>query len=296
MRSVKRTRDRWIGPAGAPGPAPPSCGIAKGGRFPVHRFWRTTGWNRHGVGGISETSGEYVDIGYKSWLKQDYLLDRMTLGDLVKAYFTYPAIQVYLLLFAVCVGAALYLMEAPLPLLLAAGLCFLVYPLVEYLLHRFLLHGRWLYKSPRTAALWNGALHTTLPIIVLVTAPIGWLSAGLPGIPAGLAAGFVIICFYEYGHCIQHLSYKPRLRYLQRIKRLHLAHHFHNETGNFGITSNIWDHVFGTYYGKPGAVPRSPTARNLGYTGQEQELYPWVADLTEAEGGDALAREGHGAT
>jgi sterol desaturase/sphingolipid hydroxylase (fatty acid hydroxylase superfamily) len=275
-----------------PGPAPPSRGNAEGANPAI--------------------SGEYVNIGYKSWLKQDYLLDRMTLGDLVKAYFTYPAIQVYLLLFAACVGAAVYLMEAPLPLLLAGVLCFLVYPLVEYLLHRFLLHGRWLYRSPRTAALWKrihfdhhqnpnelsvlfGALHTTLPIIVLVTAPIGWLAAGLPGIPAGLAAGFVI-SFYEYGHCIQHLSYKPRLRYLQRIKRLHLAHHFHNETGNFGITSNIWDHVFGTYYEKPGAVPRSPTARNLGYTDEERERYPWVADLTEARGDDALAREGHGAS
>jgi hypothetical protein len=161
-----------------------------------------------------------VVFGYKRWLEQDYLLDRMTLGDLVKAYFTYPAIQAYLLLFAACAGMAVYFMEAPLPLLAAAVLCFLAYPLVEYLLHRFLLHGRWLYKSPKTAALWKrihfdhhqnpnelsvlfGALHTTLPVIVLVTAPIGWLTAGLPGIPAGLAAGFVIICFYEYGHCIR---------------------------------------------------------------------------------------------
>jgi sterol desaturase/sphingolipid hydroxylase (fatty acid hydroxylase superfamily) len=257
--------------------------------------------------------GDYVVIGYKRWLAQKYLLDRMTLGDLVKAYFTYPAIQVYLLLFAINLGAAVYLMEQPLALMVAVLLCFLLYPLVEYLLHRFLLHGRWLYRSPRTAALWKrihydhhqnphdlsvlfGALHTPLPIIVLVTAPIGWLAAGVAGIPAGLAAGFVIICFYEYGHCIQHLSYKPRLGYLQRIKRLHLAHHFHNETGNFGITSNFWDHIFGTYYEKPGAVPLSPTARDLGYSGAERERFPWVAQLSDGHAKDGLVKEGHGAS
>jgi sterol desaturase/sphingolipid hydroxylase (fatty acid hydroxylase superfamily) len=257
-------------------------------------------------------SGDYVIIGYKRWLGQKYLLDRMTLGDLVKAYFTYPAIQLYLLLFAANVGAAVYLMDQPLPPVAAAVLCFLLYPLVEYLLHRFLLHSRWLYKSPRTAALWKrihydhhqnphelsvlfGALYTTLPVIVLITGPIGWLVAGLPGIPAGLAAGFALICIYEYGHCIQHLAYKPRSRYLQRIKHLHLAHHFHNETGNFGITNHIWDHVFGTYYDKPGAVPRSPTARDLGYAGAERERYPWVAQLSEGRAEDELVKEGHGA-
>jgi len=257
--------------------------------------------------------GDYVVIGYKRWLGQKYLLDRMTLGDLVKAYFTYPAIQVYLLLFVVSAGAAVYLVEEPLPPIAAFLLCFLLYHLVEYLLHRFLLHSRRLYKSPRTAALWKrihydhhqnphelsvlfGALHTTLPVIVLITAPIGWLVAGLPGIPAGLAAGFALICLYEYGHCIQHLAYKPRSRYLQRIKRLHLAHHFHNETGNFGITSSLWDHVFGTYYGKPGAVPRSPTARDLGYAGAERERFPWVAQLSEGKAEDELVKEGHGAS
>ena len=37
---------------------------------------------------------------------------------------------------------------------------------------------------------------------------------------------------------------------MQRLKRLHLAHHFHNEQGNFGITNFLWDRLFGTFYGK----------------------------------------------
>jgi len=90
-------------------------------------------------------------------------------------------------------------------------------------------------------------------------------------------------CFYEFCHCIQHLAYMPKWEFLRRIKRLHLAHHFHNENGNYGITNYLWDRMLSTYYEKPGQVPRSPTVRNLGYEGEAAERYPWVADLTRAQ-------------
>jgi sterol desaturase/sphingolipid hydroxylase (fatty acid hydroxylase superfamily) len=247
-------------------------------------------------------------IGYKRWLEQRYLLDRMSLQDLIKAYFTYPAIQAYLLLLAVSAATAAVLAEEAFGPFLAVALSALAYPLIEYLLHRFLLHARWLYKSALTAALWKrihfdhhqhpndlavlfGALHTTLPVILLVTIPIGWLAGGPAGIAAAMAAGFAIISFYEFCHCIQHLSYKPKSRYLLRIRRLHLAHHFHNEQGNFGITGSLWDHVFGSYYEKPSDVPRSETARNLGYTEDERLRYPWVAELSETPPDGALAEQ-----
>ena len=70
---------------------------------------------------------------------------------------------------------------------------------------------------------------------------------------------------------------------LRDIKRNHLAHHFHNEQGNFGITSSVWDRVLGTYYAQPKDVRRSPTAHNLGYTAEMAERYPWVAALSEDE-------------
>lgn len=246
-------------------------------------------------------------IGYKRWRSQRYLLDRLTLRGLVTAYFTYPAIQVYLLLFVVSTAAALSWMVAPLPVLASAALAVLVYPLVWYLLHRFVLHGQWLYKSPRTAALWKrihfdhhqnpndlavlfGGLHTTLPTIAIVTISLGWLIGGPAGGAAAFAAGLATTCFYEFCHCIQHLSYKPKQKFLQRIKRLHLAHHYHNESGNFGITNFFWDRVLDTYYPKPSDVPLSPTVRNLGYAGRERERYPWVAELTET------LKEDHGVT
>ena len=75
------------------------------------------------------------------------------------------------------------------------------------------------------------------------------------------------------------------------MKRLHLAHHFHNETGNFGITNFLWDRFFKTLYERPRDVPRSPTTFNLGYTEAEAEHYPWVADLSGGIRNPADARK-----
>ena len=243
-----------------------------------------------------------IVLGYDAWKRQEYLLDRMAPRDLVRAYATYPGIQIYAVL-VVLAGAVIAVRPAaPLGIALAALLAFAIYPLVWYLLHRYVLHGRWLYRSPRTAALWKrihydhhqnpndlsvlfGGLHTTLPTIVLATAPPGWALAGPAGAAAGIAAGILATCFYEYCHCIQHLAYRPRRRFLLRIKRLHLAHHYHNENGNYGITNFFWDRVFSTFYARIPERPRSPTVHNLGYTAGEAARFPWVAALGATTGG-----------
>ena len=171
-----------------------------------------------------------------------------------------------------------------------------------YLIHRFILHGRFLYRSPYTAALWKrihydhhvnpndlhvlfGALSTTVPTIAVLMAPLGWLIGGAAGAMAALATGFILICFYEFCHCVQHLSFKPRSTYLRRIKKRHLAHHFHYERANYGITNFGWDRMFGTFYDDPKEVPRSATVFNLGYTADEVARYPWVAERTPADAG-----------
>jgi sterol desaturase/sphingolipid hydroxylase (fatty acid hydroxylase superfamily) len=238
-----------------------------------------------------------VIIGYKRWQEQSYLLNRMTLRDLVKAYFTHPAIQTYLLLLAMSVVGVIAWTERPLLAALAAVLAIVVYPFVWYALHRWVLHARWPYKSPLTAALWKrvhfdhhqnpndlsvlfGGLHTTVSTVFIVTVPIGWLIEGPGGAAAAFATGIATTCFYEFSHCIQHLAYMPKSSFLRRIKRYHLAHHFHNENGNYGITNFLWDRALATFYDKNGDVPRSPTVRNLGYAGDEVERYPWVAELS----------------
>jgi sterol desaturase/sphingolipid hydroxylase (fatty acid hydroxylase superfamily) len=225
----------------------------------------------------------------------------MTLGQVLTVYVRHPAVHVYLGLVAASVTLAALLRgpDTGLPALLAAaGVAFLLYPPVEYVLHRFLLHGRFLYRSPRTVDLWKrihydhhgdpdnlqvlfGALPTTLPTIVAATVPAGALVAGPAGAAAAFGAGVLAVLVYEFCHTVDHLPYSPRHPALRRVKRLHLLHHLHNERGNFGITSFVVDRLAGTYYDRASDVPRSASAFDLGYTGAERVRYPWLAQRSE---------------
>lgn len=231
------------------------------------------------------------------WKGQRYHLDRMSLRDLTLVYLLYPAVRIYALFLLLSVALAWRHTTQPLWSLAAVGAAVLLYPLVWYLLHRFVLHGSFLYRIPQTAALWKrihfdhhqdpsdmrvlfGALPTTLPTIALATVPVGALIGGWGGAAAAFAAGIAMTLFYEFCHCVQHLRFVPRNAFLKRVKRLHMMHHFRNEQGNYGITNFFWDRLFGSYYDSASERPASPTVHNLGYTGEVSERYPWVAKLS----------------
>ena len=233
------------------------------------------------------------------WTGHSYDLGKMSFRDLAIAYSTHYAIDVYLILAIISGSAAVHVSNGWSPALSGAVAAIALYPFAWYLIHRFILHNRSLYKSRWTAATWKrihfdhhqnphrlevlfGALWTTLPTIAAVTLPIGWVLGGTAGAAAALSAGLVTTCVYEFGHCVQHLNYKPRSAFLMRIKRWHLAHHFHSERGNFGIVSFIPDRLFGTWYDVARDVPRSATTFNLGYDRTEATRYPFVAQLTGA--------------
>ena len=228
---------------------------------------------------------------------QTHYLDRMTFGELCVAYFRYPAILAYLGLTLACLAVFALAPASPLKTLVAAGTVVLAYPLIWYALHRWVLHGRWMFKLPFLAATWKrihydhhqdpnhlevlfGALRTTLPTIAGVTLPLGYAIAGTSGAAAAFAAGLVTTCVYEFIHCIQHLAYKPRSRLLASMKKRHMAHHFHDERGNFGITNYFWDRALGTYYDRTERPAKSPTVFNLGYTEEVATRYPWVKRLS----------------
>ena len=231
------------------------------------------------------------------WSDRTYFLDKMTLADLVRAYFTHYSIQAYILLAVLAIAASAFFADGWGGPLAAAILVVLLYPFVEYVVHRHLLHSHMLFKHKATAKVWKrihydhhqnphdlavlfGALYTTLPTIAIITLAVGYLVDGAAGACAAFAAGCLVFCVYEFTHCMQHLPFNPKNTFLRNVKQRHLAHHFHSERGNFGITQNIFDHVFGTFYARPKDIPRSETVHNLGYTGALRETYPWVAELS----------------
>ena len=236
----------------------------------------------------------------ETWKGRSFDLGRMTFGELLRAYATYYAIQVYAALSVLGLAATVWLAEGWLAPLLSAAVIVVLYPVVWYLLHRFVLHGHFLYKWQATAAVWKrihfdhhqdphrlevlfGALYTTLPTIAIVSLPVGWAIGGPAGAAAGFTAGLVTTCVYEFVHCIQHLNFKPRNRLLKGLKERHLLHHFHHEDGNYGITTFAVDKALGTYYGRARERPRSPHVFNLGYDAEEAKRYPWVAELSEGD-------------
>jgi cyclopropane-fatty-acyl-phospholipid synthase len=131
-----------------------------------------------------------------------------------------------------------------------AGLA--AWTLVEYGLHRFVLHGvqpfqRWHAEHHRRPA----------ALIGLPTIGSAALFAALVFLPAWLASGLWQACALTLGMLLGYLGYAiihhaahhvlSRGGWLARRKRLHAVHHHHVEHPVcFGVTSAFWDRVFGT--------------------------------------------------
>ncbi|MDZ7629393.1 MAG: sterol desaturase family protein [Parvularculaceae bacterium] len=241
-----------------------------------------------------------IFVGYKAWKEEGFLLNRMTFDDLVRAYLTYPAMQIYFAMIAVAIIvsiATLSNLAGTFAALIAGGL---IFPIAWYVTHRFILHGSWMYKTRFLARFWKrthydhhrfpndlsvlfGGLQTTVPPILLVAGPVGYAIAGASGAAASIAGMVIMTCYTEFLHAGQHLAFEPKSGFWKTIKERHLAHHFHNENGNFGIAEFFWDKVFRTFYAGKADRPRSATARNLGYTDEMAKKYPWVKEVTDQE-------------
>ena len=155
------------------------------------------------------------------------------------------------------VGLAVFLAaEAPhghrltMAALISAGL--LCWSVLEYLLHRFVLHGLQPFKG------WHEAHHnrpsalicaptffSAMLIITLVFVPAFWLGDlwRACALTLGVVAGYL-------GYAITHHAthhWRADSVWLRQRKRWHALHH--HSTGDqrcFGVTSALWDHVFGS--------------------------------------------------
>ena len=133
----------------------------------------------------------------------------------------------------------------------AAGLA--AWTLIEYLFHRFLLHGlspfrEWHAKhhARPTARIASPTLFSASLLVVLVYLP-AWLLVGswaACALTLGVTAGYLA---YAVAHHATH-HWRASSRWLKGKKRWHAAHH-HQGAGQlrcFGVTNSFWDRVFGT--------------------------------------------------
>jgi sterol desaturase/sphingolipid hydroxylase (fatty acid hydroxylase superfamily) len=134
--------------------------------------------------------------------------------------------------------------------------------LVEYALHRGAMHemrGRGLpsvehlghhadvtYFSPASKK-FGSAAATTAVAYPLMVVTVGRRRA------VAFTVGLITMYFaYEIAHRRTH-THPPRGRYGRWARRNHMHHHFAAPMRNFGVTSPVWDRLFGTH-DSPGVV------------------------------------------
>lgn len=134
-----------------------------------------------------------------------------------------------------------------------AASALLSYTLMEYLMHRFAFHGR---SSPRVFREGHGRHHATpeagraLPFFVSLPNGIvlwGFAAAVLGPSLGALFAGVCGVGYLTYGG-LHHLVHTRAARYppVTWFRAVHDVHHTRFDC-NFGVTTPLWDLVFGTW-------------------------------------------------
>lgn len=134
--------------------------------------------------------------------------------------------------------------------------------LSEFLLHRYLYH-RWAsflsighdlhHRRPRElmGVPWY---ITAVAVVGLFTALSLFLRPAAVGVVMGFNwLGYIFYCLMHHGAHHWH----TRNRWMARMRRHHLIHHAFPEH-NWGFTTPLWDHVFGTYLARTPQRHRRP--------------------------------------
>jgi len=142
-----------------------------------------------------------------------------------------------------------------------------LWTLAEYTLHRFVFHYH--ARTPRmerVTFLFHGVHHaqpqckTRLVMPPVVSLPLAaifyglfWLIIGsllqAPGWVNPMMSGFLIgYLVYDLTHYATH-HWPMRSRFAKFLKRYHMQHHYKTPNARYGVSSPVWDYVFGTMPG-----------------------------------------------
>jgi sterol desaturase/sphingolipid hydroxylase (fatty acid hydroxylase superfamily) len=136
--------------------------------------------------------------------------------------------------------------------LFSMALGLLTWTIVEYGVHRFVLH------SVESVARLHELHHATPSAYVGTPTWLSLLSFGLGGfipllilfgreVATGATMGLMFgYLWYLLIHDVVHRRHPKRGSLFYRAKIHHARHHYAKVPGNFGVTSSIWDRFFGT--------------------------------------------------
>lgn len=150
-------------------------------------------------------------------------------------------------------------------LLFLGGMFF--WTLTEYLLHRFVFHYQPTSRiGQRIHFLTHGVHHDypndsrRLVMPPLVSIPLAFLFYGVDRVLMGplfvspFFAGFLFgyICYDEIHYATHHAPMRGKVA--QFLKHYHVLHHYQSPEQRFGVSSPLWDYVFGTTGREPDKV------------------------------------------
>jgi sterol desaturase/sphingolipid hydroxylase (fatty acid hydroxylase superfamily) len=178
-------------------------------------------------------------------------------------FFSHSHPLIPLVLYLPVVGFMLYLSfwQKNLSIFPVAGLFvigLLIWTLLEYIIHRYVFH----YRAPtrwaqRLHFIVHGSHHdypndvtrtSTPPVISIPIAILFYVICALtfgrfaPPVFAGLGIGYI---FYETIHYAAH-HFVMKGGMWRWVKQNHLQHHYSDDHAGYGVSSPLWDHVFGT--------------------------------------------------
>jgi sterol desaturase/sphingolipid hydroxylase (fatty acid hydroxylase superfamily) len=135
--------------------------------------------------------------------------------------------------------------------------------LIEYLLHRFVLHHAPLVSTlherhhnnpndPVGTPVWASSLSALVFVVLPAWAILGFEVA--TAVTAGMATGYLS---YVFCHYAAHYGGAETGSRFYRLRVRHARHHHLSDEGNFGVSTSFWDHVFGTAL-NPRAIAKKP--------------------------------------
>ena len=141
---------------------------------------------------------------------------------------------------------------------------FATWTLIEYLVHRLLYHNVAYFRGLHDAhhaepnAFIGAPPVVGVVLICLITyvplMPFSDLAAAF--MTSGMLFGYMA---YMLLHHAAHYWNLPVDSWLYHARRHHALHHYHHVEGNYGITTALWDHVFGSAIEPRRSFPREKT-------------------------------------
>jgi len=206
---------------------------------------------------------------------------QVTLGETFREFWEHPSPWMLLVAWAVAVGWRFEVGDWRLSDLWGPVALVLLFPVMEWVIHVFILHWRPRrvvgvrvdselardhrrhHADPRDVPLvfipWRSLIFVILGYYAISLVAFPRLGQGLSFMLALATLGLL----YEWTHYLIHSDYRPRSAAYKAIWRNHRLHHYKNEHYWFTVTTSATaDRLFGTWP-DPATVPTSKTAKNL---------------------------------